>query len=522
MSRPVTIRFRPMAIAAPRPAPRAHSLARRSVPLVMALGGVIACGGKEAPPPAASAPAPTIAAIDSLVAESMRDGKVPGMSVTIVRNDSVIHSKGYGLANLEQQRPMTDSTPVVIGSTSKTITAFAIMQLVDSGKVALDSTVPHYLALLGAPTAAGTQVAKATPVDPRFNAITVRHLLTNVSGIPAGFAGEPFDVLDTATTALEALARDDMLTRPLDFAPGKGYTYSNRGFSLASLVVQDASGLSYEDYINSRIFAPLGMRHSTGRFWEGPSRGMVQGYRESVDGKPVVSAPALGRGHTGSGMILSTSRDIGQFLRAILNGGRAADGTQLLSAASTAELLRAQQPAESELGGPTTYALGWEVHDLNGVPMIMKGGSVISMGSLFVMLPQQKIGIAMLINDVDYGKLQLLQNVVKHLLGAPTTPYGAAPAAAPVAATGYRATPERLRDVAGEYMTRAGLMRVTLRGDTVAARYEGRDVILEPASDSSFIMRSVIRDQEGHLVTIKRCGTTMCAWMEGDSSAVKR
>jgi len=65
-------------------------------------------------------------------------------------------------------------------------------------------------------------------------------------------------------------------------------------------------------------------------------------------------------------------------------------------------------------------------------------------------------------------------------------------------------------------------MRVTLRGDTVAARYEGRDVILEPASDSSFIMRSVIRDQEGHLVTIKRCGTTMCAWMEGDSSAVKR
>ncbi|MBK7831633.1 MAG: beta-lactamase family protein [Gemmatimonadetes bacterium] len=158
----------------------------------------------------------------------MRDGKVPGMSVTIVRNDSVIHSKGYGLANLEQQRPMTDSTPVVIGSTSKTITAFAIMQLVDSGKVALDSTVPHYLALLGAPTAAGTQVAKATPVDPRFTAITVRHLLTNVSGIPAGFAGEPFDVLDTATTALEALARDDMLTRPLDFAPGKGYTYQSR------------------------------------------------------------------------------------------------------------------------------------------------------------------------------------------------------------------------------------------------------------------------------------------------------
>ena len=84
------------------------------------------------------------------------------------------------------------------------------------------------------------------------------------------------------------------------------------------------------------------------------------------------------------------------------------------SSAASDGYKRQQQPAESELGGPTTYALGWEVHDLNGVPMIMKGGSVISMGSLFVMLPQQKIGIAMLINDVDLSLIHISE---------PTRPY---------------------------------------------------------------------------------------------------
>src|SRR6185503_20003153 len=126
-----------------------------------------------------------------------------------------------------------------------------------------------------------------------------------------------------------------------------------RGFSLASLVVQDASGMSYEAYVAARIFQPLGMTHTTGRFWEGPARGVVQGYRESVDGKPLARAASLGREWTGSGMILSTSHDAARFLQTILDGGVAPNGTRVLSAAGAAELLRAQQKAHSELGGET-------------------------------------------------------------------------------------------------------------------------------------------------------------------------
>ena len=112
-------------------------------------------------------------------------------------------------------------------------------------------------------------------------------------------------------------------------------------------------------------------------------------------------------------MILSTSRDIGRYLQALLNDGRAPNGTQLVSVASTQELLRAQQKAESELGGETMYGFRWEISEMNGLKVAMKGGSVGSMGSLFVLIPQQKLGIAMLFNAIDYGKVQLLQNLMK-------------------------------------------------------------------------------------------------------------
>ncbi len=454
---------------------------------------------------------PTLAAVDSLVAESMRDGKVPGLALTIVRNDSVIHSRGYGFADLEQQIPMTDSTPVVIGSTSKTITSFAIMQLVDEGKVALDTPAVRYL-----------KVARsATPADSRFTAITARHLLTNASGLPKGFSGDPFIGIDTTSGALERLVRDDMLPRTLDFAPGKGFVYSNRGFSLASLVVQDASGESYESYVARRIFEPFGMRHTTGEFWRGESMGRTQGYRETTDGKPVPRLPSTSREWTGSGMITSTSADIGRYLRALLAGGKAADGTQVLSEPGVAELLRPQYAGESELGGPTMYALGWETTELNGVPVIMKAGSVITMGSLFVMLPKQRVGFALMFNLPDYGKVQLVRNLMLYLVGEPTAPYQAVPTPAPVPVVHHAVSPARLQTFAGDYMTRFGRLSVQVRSDSARAWFEGNDARLEASSDSTFIVRSELREQEGMELTFRRCGATMCIWLRGDSSGVR-
>ena len=439
-------------------APMLEPLRRVRSLAVLAL--VAACTASEpAPPP----PTPFNLTVDSLVAASMVDGKVPGLAITIVRNDSVIHSKGYGYADLAAQRPMTDSTPVVIGSTSKTFTSFAAMQLVDAGKVALDTPVTRYV-----------KVMQRTPArDARVANITLRHLLTNSSGLPLGFSGDPYGAgADTTAGALERLVREDM-------------------------------------------------RHSTAEFWRGEAMGRTLGYREDTTGKPVPRPPAASREWTGSGMLTSTSADVGTYLRMLLRQGTLPDGKALLSPAAVAELLRPQRKGQSELGGPTTYALGWEVNEMGGATLTMKGGSVISMGSLFVMIPEQKLGIAIVFNLVDYGKVQLLVNLLKRMAGAPADPYQVAPAPAAVPGTGYRMAPDRLASFAGSYMTRWGLMPVQLRDSLLTARYEANDVVLEPASDTSFIVRSVLREQNGTTIVARRCGATTCLWMRGDSSGVK-
>ncbi|MDP1861167.1 MAG: serine hydrolase, partial [Gemmatimonadaceae bacterium] len=202
--------------------------------------------------------------------------------------------------------------------------------------------------------------------------------------------------------------------------------------------------------------------------------------------------------------------------------GRAPNGDRVLSAAGVKEILRPQQKAQSELGGETMYGLGWEVSDMNGVTLITKGGSVGAMGSLFFLVPSQKLGVALVFNDLDYGKVGLLRNITKLLLGGTPSPYEPIPTKPAVPPSNFKMPAARWATFAGLYDTRAGLMRLTVRGDTLAGRFEGNDVVLEPSSDSSFVMRSLLREQEGQTLIIKRCGKSMCIWMEGDSSAVRR
>ena len=244
-------------------------------------------------PAAAAVPdGPTLARMDRVIEDGMGSSGMPGFAVAVVSGGDVVHARGFGDAG--GGRRVTPQTPFVLGSTAKSFTALAAMQLVDAGRLELDAPARRY-------------VPEFRLADQRAaDRITVRQVLQQTTGLPET-AGGPVVRSAADGTALEALR--ELGDASPAAAPGDAFEYSNGNFILAGLIVERASGQPYGEYVQRHIFAPLGMRNSyvaldaaqraglaTGhRYWFGFS----QGARTHLPcGYPVRGLPhLLGGGH---------------------------------------------------------------------------------------------------------------------------------------------------------------------------------------------------------------------------------
>jgi CubicO group peptidase (beta-lactamase class C family) len=189
-------------------------------------------------------------AVDDYITARMLSDRIPGMALAIVKGDQIVYLKGYGQAD-PSGRPVTPQTPFLIGSITKPFTALAVMQLVEAGKVDLDSPVQRYIPWF--------RVA-----DPQASAqITVRMLINQSSGLP----GDPTQVTWKTWTwqnTPDAIERHVRLlaNTKLAFPPGQSFTYANANYATLGLIIQSVTGKSYEDYIREQIFARLDMQNS--------------------------------------------------------------------------------------------------------------------------------------------------------------------------------------------------------------------------------------------------------------------
>lgn len=443
------------------------------------------------------------AKLDAAMRDALAAREIPGAALVVVRDGRVIHSRGYGLADLSTGRPVTDSTPFVIGSTSKPLTAMAVLRLVATGAVTLDTPIVRYVPDL--------QFA-----DPRGSAITLRHLLTNRSGMVVGYSGAAFATPPVQEPeALEAEIRR-AAALPLLFAPGEGYAYSNRGWALAGYVVQRVSGMPIEAFMARELFEPLGMTGTTLAFWTVGD--LAQGYREGFQVRNRPGPASITRAYGPAGMVVSTNRDVGRLLQALLAGGSPVLPPELM-----AEMFRPQAEAESELGGPTRYGLGWEIDSTFGALTVKKAGSVGTMVSLWILLPESRTGVGFLFNREDYRVLPLVGNILRILGGAEAEPFPAGPVPSPPALPPAVAlsAPARGRWV-GEYDTRFGDLSVFERGDSLWARFEGFDMSLVPRSDSAFGLAVDLVSHAGRTLGFRRQGGRVTVWLDADSVGIRR
>lgn len=323
---------------------------------------------------------------DDFVQGKMRASGVAGLVVSVVKDGGLLFSKGYGYADLERRVPATPGTTLFrIGSVSKLFTATAAMQLVEAGKLGLDEDVNAYLADLRIP-------------DTFPQPVTLRHLLTHTAGFEQRGATAIFVDDASKLVPLSESLRRHLPARvwpPGDATSGLRAAYSNWGMALAGHMVERASGMDFDQYVERNIFAPLGMSSSTFREPLPPplAANLSQGYR-SAQGELRTEPFVFVHNFAPAGSMSSTANDMANFMIAHLQNGRC--GGQRILQDPTARLMH------SRLFSPNPYlngaGLGFYETYLNGHRLIGHGGAALSFFSQMALLPANNIGVFVSVN----------------------------------------------------------------------------------------------------------------------------
>jgi CubicO group peptidase (beta-lactamase class C family) len=281
-----------------------------------------------------------------------------GAVVLVADKDKVLALETAGFADVGAKKPMPTDAVFWIASQSKPITATALMMLVDEGKVRLDDPVEKYLPEFKDLVVEVVKDKEKIRTKPR-HAITVREILSHISGMPFKSAAEnpTLDQLPLRE-AVKTYAQT-----PLLFEPGTKYQYSNAGINTAGRIIEVVSGMPYEEFLDKRLFGPLGMKDTT--FWpnEEQLKRLAKSYKPNKDKSDLEETTVTQlryplndrkRQPVPAGGLFSTASDIGRFCRMVLNGGEL-DGKRYLSEAAVKEMTRKQTGAELK----ENYGLGW-------------------------------------------------------------------------------------------------------------------------------------------------------------------
>ncbi len=352
----------------------------------------------------------TDAAIDAAIKHSLDAWRVPGVAVAIVRDGEVIYLKGHGVKSLDADGPITPDTLFPIGSCTKAFTTTAMAILVDEGKMGWDDPVRKHLSFfhLGDPLA--------------DREVTLRDLVCHRTGLA------PHDLLwyRSPWPPEEVVRRVGLL--PLDRPFRTTFQYQSTMFTAAGLAVASTAGQPWQDFVQTRLFDPLGMKSScftTTAAEKAADRAV--GHRLNRLGRPEVVDYYPEKIPDPAGSIHSTARDLARWAIFQLGDGKIGE-RRIGSAANLAETHTPQMVIrldgiERDLHPETvqmSYGMGWVLEDYRGVGLCSHAGAIDGFRAHITLIPEKKIGIVLL-NNLQYTRmnLPLSNSLVDLLLGLP-------------------------------------------------------------------------------------------------------
>jgi CubicO group peptidase (beta-lactamase class C family) len=389
---------------------------------------------------------------------------LPGIVAGVVSGDELVWAKGFGYADVESERPMETDTRFRMASHSKLFTATAIMQLREEGRVRLDDPATDYLPWFA--------FQAPSPDDPP---VTIEHLLTHSSGLPRE-AGPHWSDLEFPT---DEEVRALMADRRAPFSPEVRWKYSNLAYTIAGMVVEEVSGMSWADYLQQNIFDPLGMSSSSVDR-EDPK--MATGYGSRMpDGSRRVFPFVDARGMAAATGLTSTVEDMARFVSAQFRSG-ARGGDRLLGTASLREMHRVRMLETTWTRG---QGIGFSVQRRDGTLYVGHGGGYPGYTTNTSIQLDSKVGVIVLTNTNDSNPAQIAQQLMSTV--------GEAVAKATAEEPEVIAWDPAWERFAGTYRSRSGETRVLVMSGRLVmmnpwASSIGDPTELEPIGDGTFRM----------------------------------
>jgi putative ATP-binding cassette transporter len=319
--------------------------------------------------------------IDRYIQQEMTKTQLPGIAVAIVKGQEIIYLKGFGYASLKTKSPVTPQTIFDLASCSKSFTALAVLTLWHDGLIDLDKPLIYYF----------PEFRLADGEAP--SQITVRQLLLQTSGLP-GDISEPVayhhgnDAMKELVTAMAGIHPEH--------PPGTAFEYANFNYDLLGALVEKVSGKPFEDYVQECVFLPLNMENSTLRPEIAARRDRADGHQLLL-GRIVTRNVPIYRSAIPAGWVMSSAEDMGKWLIANLNDG-IIDGKQVIPA-ELIEIMHTTGVTFTEDGKESGYGMGWFTGLTgDGETVFWHGGDTPNFLSEMILLPEEKLGIVMLVN----------------------------------------------------------------------------------------------------------------------------
>lgn len=307
----------------------------------------------------------------------------PGLAVAVYQNGEIFFKKGYGLADIENRTPIEANTNFRLASVTKQFTSMCILILAEEGKLSLDDPITKYF--------------NAFPEYGK--GITIKNLLQHTSGLL-----DYEDYIDDTVT-IQLKDRDVLSTLMKHdstyFEPGTNYRYSNSGYALLALIIEEVSGKSFANFLHYNIFSPLGMTNSVA-YEKGISevRNRAFGYSKTDSGF-VFSDQSLTSAVLGDGGIYTSVEDM--FL-----WNEALSKNQFIS---NSMLNEAWRKSKLNDGSGVDYGYGWRLDEFNGYHRIYHTGSTCGFSNVYMRIPGRNLSVIVLMNTRDLPALEYGEKV---------------------------------------------------------------------------------------------------------------